>query len=197
MDIRKSDKGEKSQKLLVERILAGETEAFKTIIEDYGRLVNHIVYRMIQNEADREDICQDVFLKVYKNLASYRSDAKLSTWIGKITTNRCLDFLDKKNLPLADDHFEEAVEDSPDMSFTPDILAEQSDISDLLKEKINMLPPVYKTILTLYHLDEQNYAEIGSIMNLPEGTVKSYLFRARRMLRENLTAQYNQEELWQ
>ena len=58
MDIRKSDKGEKSQKLLVERILAGETEAFKTIIEDYGRLVNHIVYRMIQNEADREDICQ-------------------------------------------------------------------------------------------------------------------------------------------
>lgn len=194
MDIQKS---EKDRILLVERILAGETEAFKVIIENYGRLVNHIVYRMIRNEADREDICQDVFLRVFKNLSSYRSDAKFSTWIGKIATNRCLDFLDKKSLPLADDNFEDAVESSPDTTDTPDIMAEQSNISELLKEKINLLPPIYKTILTLYHLDEQNYAEIGSIMNLPEGTVKSYLFRARKLLREKLTAQYNQEELWQ
>jgi len=79
----------------------------------------------------------------------------------------------------------------------PDDKTELSEISDLLKNEIDKLPTVYKTIITLYHLDENNYAEIGKILKMPEGTVKSYLFRARKMLRQQLSASYNQEELWQ
>jgi len=187
---------EKTQ-VLIERILAGEIEVFGEIIRDYGRLVNHIVYRMISNESDREDICQDIFVRVYKNLSSYRFDAKFSTWIGRIATNRCLDILDKKSLPLVDDTFERGIENSIDIKNTPDQLTEKAEISDLLRKEVNRLPAVYKTIITLYHLDELNYDEIGKIMKLPEGTVKSYLFRARKMLRELLSTHYNKEELWQ
>ena len=187
----------KDDKSLIERILAGDTATFEGIVADYGRLVNHIVYRMIPNISDREDICQDIFIKVYQNLASFRSDSKLSTWIGRIATNRCLDHLGKKSLPLADEAFDQATERAVDTGQLPDDKTELSEISDLLKNEIDKLPTVYKTIITLYHLDENNYAEIGKILKMPEGTVKSYLFRARKMLRQQLSASYNQEELWQ
>ena len=67
---------------LVERVLAGDHYAFERLIKKYQRLVTHIVFRMIPNQADREDLCQDVFFKVYKNLSNFRFDSKLSTWIG-------------------------------------------------------------------------------------------------------------------
>lgn len=185
------------QTRLVERILAGEVDAFKALIADYGRLVNHIVYRMIPNRSDREDICQDIFLKVYQNLAAFRADARLSTWIGRIATNHCLDSLGKKSLPLADDVFEDAVENTPGINRSPHQDAEEADISILLRAEIDELPAVFRTIITLYHLDELSYLEIGQTMDLPEGTVKSYLFRARQMLKERLSAKYGKEELWQ
>ncbi|MCP4704066.1 MAG: sigma-70 family RNA polymerase sigma factor [candidate division Zixibacteria bacterium] len=193
----KSKEIQEDDKSLIERILAGETDAFEGIIRDYGRLVNHIVYRMIPNISDQQDICQDVFVKIYQNLSSFRADAKLSTWIGRIATNRCLDFLGKKSLPLADEAFDKATESTVDLRKKPDDNAEHTEISGLLRDEINKLPIVYKTIITLYHLDENNYAEIGKILKMPEGTVKSYLFRARKMLRQQLSASYNQEELWQ
>ncbi len=188
---------QEDDKSLIERILAGETDAFESIIRDYGRLVNHIVYRMIPNISDQQDICQDIFVKIYQNLSSFRADSKLSTWIGRIATNRCLDFLGKKSLPLADEAFDKATESAVDLRKKPDDNAEHTEISGLLRNEINKLPTVYKTIITLYHLDENNYAEIGKILRMPEGTVKSYLFRARKMLRQQLSASYNQEELWQ
>ncbi len=195
--LRKSKGNQGNDKSLIERILAGDTDAFEGIIRDYGRLVNHIVYRMIPNVSDREDICQDILVKVYQNLSSFRSDSKLSTWIGRIATNRCLDFLGKKSLPLADEAFDKATESAFDTQKTPDDKAELAEISGLLKNEIDKLPTVYKTIITLYHLDENSYAEIGIILRISEGTVKSYLFRARKMLREQLSVSYNQEELWQ
>lgn len=198
-----SDKLQKSKevhgddKSLIERILAGETDAFEGIIRDYGRLVNHIVYRMIPNITDQQDICQDIFVKIYQNLSSFRADSKLSTWIGRIATNRCLDHLGKKSLPLADEAFDKATESTVDTQKRPDDQTALAEISVLLRDEINKLPTVYKTIITLYHLDENNYAEIGKILTMPEGTVKSYLFRARKMLRQQLSLLYNKEELWQ
>lgn len=193
----KSKEVQRDDKSLIERILAGDTDAFEGVITDYGRLVKHIVYRMIPNITDQEDICQDIFVKVYQNLSSFRSDSKLSTWIGRIATNRCLDHLGKKSLSLADEAFDKATESAEDNQKRPDDKTELAEISVLLRDEINRLPTVYKTIITLYHLDENNYAEIGKILEMPEGTVKSYLFRARKMLREQLSASYNQEELWQ
>ncbi len=183
---------------LVERILAGDQYAFERLIKKYQKLVSHIVFRMVKNETDREDICQDVFIRVYRNLEKFRFESKLSTWIGRIAYNGCINYLEKKKVPLYDDitdeerKFEENIADQPG----PDELAAESDISEKLKNMIAELPLKYRTIVTLYHLDELSYEEIGSVMNMPEGTVKSYLFRARKLLKEKLEKRYKGEDLW-
>lgn len=138
-------------------------------------------------------------MKVYQNLSVFQFEAKLSTWIAKIAYNRCLDFLEKKRALLYDDF---SFEGNPVDNFSandilPDESAEKKDLSIRLQTEIEKMPVQYRTILTLYHLDEMSYAEISEIMQLPEGTVKSYLFRARRLLKEKLMSKYQKEELWQ
>ena len=183
---------------LVKQILDGNDLAFERLIRNFQRLVSHIVFRMVNNIADREDICQDVFIKVYKNLSGFRFESKLSTWIARIAYNRCINFLEKKKVALYDDLSEDdkqyEIRDSADDR--PDQIIESADLKELLTQEINTLPIQYRTIITLYHLDEMNYNEIADIMGLPAGTVKSYLFRARRKLREKLEAKYQREEIW-
>jgi len=181
----------------IKRILNGDSRAFEVIIKDYGRLVNHIVYRMIPNTDERDDIVQDILMRIYRNLGSFKRDAKLSTWIGRIAYNRCLDYLDKKKVILFDDAFEDAIGNIPDQSSSPEETIEKKSLSEALKREIDKLPEKYKTILTLYHIDELSYDEIGKVAGLPEGTVKSYLFRARKALKERLESRYKREELWQ
>ena len=81
---------------IINRILDGDTNSFRQLVENYQRLVFHIVFRMIQNQTDCEEIAQDVFIKAYQNLSNFKFESKFSTWIGKITYNTCINFLQKK-----------------------------------------------------------------------------------------------------
>ncbi|PKK83734.1 MAG: RNA polymerase subunit sigma-24 [candidate division Zixibacteria bacterium HGW-Zixibacteria-1] len=179
---------------IIQRILSGDNRAFERVINDHQRLVNHIVYRMVSNPGDREDVCQDIFMKVYQNLVGFRLDSKLSTWIARIAYNRCIDYLNKNRVPVIDEEFDEAIAEITDESATPEKKLMEANLSSLLQEEINHLSVQFRTIVTLYHLDELSYAEIGDVMSIPEGTVKNYLFRARKLLRERLTAKYTEEE---
>lgn len=183
--------------LLVKKTLAGNKKAFESIIERHQRLVSHIVFRMIQNASDQEDICQDVFLKVYQNLRGFQFEAKLSTWIAKIAYNTCLNYLEKKRVPLFDDLTpeEKTIETVSDSSYRPDQVVEGKETSSVLRSEVEKMPVHYRTVLTLYHLDQMSYKEIGEMTELPEGTVKSYLFRARRLLKDRLLAKYQREDL--
>jgi len=184
---------------LVKRILEGNVNEYQLVIDNYKNLVAHIVFKMIQNQADREDICQDVFVKAYKNLKSFKFESKLSTWIGRIAYNTSLNHLEKKKIPLIDDMIsdESGFEYIKIDAISPEDSADRRNISDILLKEIDKLPQHYKVIISLYHLDEMNYKEISDITNLPEGTVKSHLFRARKLLKTQLEKQYNKEDLWQ
>ena len=188
----------KNDKLLIKKILAGNNRAFQSLIEEYQRLVSHIVFKMINKEEDKEDICQDVFIKVYQNLSMFMFESKLSTWIGRIAYNTCINHLAKKKAPLFNDLSPEGIslDSFSDNNITPEKFTEDRDISSHLQTEISNMPAKFRTLLTLYHLDEMSYNEIGEIMGLPEGTVKSYLFRARKLLKERLMSKYKQEELW-
>lgn len=181
----------------IEKILAGDNKAFTAFIERYQRLVSHIVFRIIQNDEDRRDICQDVFIKIHKNLATFRGDSKMSTWIGRVTYNHCLNFLEKKKLPLYEDLCgeNETIDSVIDNTQLPDEFAEKQELSAHLREEIDKLPVQFRAIVTLYHLDEMSYTEIGKIMKMPDGTVKSYLFRARKLLKDRLQTRFRGEEL--
>ena len=186
-------------KLLIEKSLAGDRNAFKDLIEANQRLVMHVVYKMVSNRSDVEDICQDVFVKVYQNLTGFKHDSKLSTWIAKIAYNTTINYLEKKKVLLFDDHSPEemTLDHLSGNGTAPDEFSEQGELSGILQDQIDHLPVQFRTILTLYHLDEMTYKEIGKIMDLPEGTVKSYLFRARKLLKDRLMSKYEVKELVQ
>jgi RNA polymerase sigma factor (sigma-70 family) len=181
----------------VENILSGDSRQFASLVDAHQRLVNHIVFKFVPCEADREDLCQEVFLKVYQHLSRFQHKSKLSTWIARIAYNSCLNFLDKKRLPLFEDTVSDdrTVDDCMAVTIKPDKWVESRQTSIRLCEEIDKLPVRYGLILSLYHLQEMSYTEIGAVLGLPEGTVKSYLFRARRLLRERLKISFAQEEL--
>ncbi|UCF78037.1 MAG: sigma-70 family RNA polymerase sigma factor [Candidatus Eiseniibacteriota bacterium] len=184
-------------RILIEESLSGDQEAFRSLVNRYGGLVVHIVHRMIRNAADAEDVYQDVFLKVYQALPRFRLESKMSTWIATITYNTCVNHLRKKKEVLLGDLTEENEEgmrlrtDCP----SPVERAERVDIAERLETEIGKMPPQFRTVLTLFHLEDMTYREIAQVMNLPEGTVKSHLFRARKLLRRRLAERYGEEEL--
>ena len=183
---------------LIDEILSGNKAAFRKLIEQNQRLVSHIIFRMVGDRQDREDLCQEVFVRVYRNLPNFRREAKLSTWIARIAYNIGLSFVEKKNVPLVDEtalDYEDTDMDMP-LVATPDVITEQKAISGLVRDEIDKLPVYYKTALTLYHLDGMSYNEITDIMKVPEGTIKSYIFRGRKLLKERLLARYSREDLW-
>ena len=190
---------------LVEKVLNGDTNAFAAIIKNTEALVTQIVFKMVDNKEDRRDLAQDIYLKAYKNLPGFRFGSKLSTWIAQVSYNTCLDYLRKKKLVLQD-----TVADGYDMegelpgrndklSTELNTGADQSifrkELSGILKAEIDRLPVVYKTLITLYHNEEMSYDEIAQITQLPEGTVKNYLFRARKALKNSLLQHYKKEDL--
>jgi RNA polymerase sigma-70 factor (ECF subfamily) len=182
---------------LVDRILSGDPNAFKQLVKDHERLVGQVVFRMVPGESDREDLCQDIFVKVYQNLDSFRFDSKLSTWITRIAYTTCLNHLEKKKTPLFEDCSPEGktIDECESNNGDPARWTDSRRTSVKVCEEIDRLPVVYGTILSLFHLQEMTYAEIGQILSLPEGTVKSYLFRARKMLKEQLQVRFSLEEL--
>ncbi len=193
---------------VVNNILSGDLNAFETIVKENQKLVAHVVFKMVTHATDREEICQDVFIKVYENLKSFEFNSKLSTWIARIAYNTCLNHLQKKKLPL----YEDLSTDNDDGEIREPVSAGFSETiwsgvknpeqkmmdrqtSEFLKKEIEALPVQYRTIVTLYHMDDMSYQEIGQALQIPEGTVKSYLFRARKLLKERLLGKYREEEL--
>ena len=191
--------------VLVEKVLSGNTNAFSNIIADTERLVTQIVFKMISNNEDRKDIAQDVYLKAFKNLSGFKYQSKLSTWIGKIAYNTCLNYIEKKKLVLVGINIQEkkdyedepAINNNPAINYTTDIdvFINNKELTKILTKEIEALPTIYKTLITLYHNEELSYSEIAQITELPEGTIKSYLYRARKMLKENLSKNYKKDEL--
>jgi RNA polymerase sigma-70 factor (ECF subfamily) len=169
---------------LINQILNGNMNAFTFLVSRYQKLVVHITGRLIQRQDELEDVCQEVFLKVYQNLGKYRNECKLSTWIATIAYNTSINYLRK---------FKKGDEVNPDDSAALRNLTdlnsddyEKTDLHRYIREQIENLPVQYRTVLTLYHLEEFSYQEIEQITGMPEGTVKSYLFRAKALLKEKL-----------
>lgn len=180
---------------LVAGILRGEEPAFRSLIRQHERLVAHMVGRLVKGDEDRQEVCQDVFLRVYEKLPEFTFQSKLSTWIATIAYRHAINHLRKRRMM-----FEEFPEDERWV----ERFVEKQDPGQILDEKeeearvlefVGQLPAAYRTVLTLYHLDGLSYEEIARVMEMPEGTVKSYLFRGRNLLKEKLTRHFKDELL--
>jgi RNA polymerase sigma factor (sigma-70 family) len=189
--------GDREADPLVARVQAGDRLAFRQFIEKYQRLVAAIVFRMVYNAADREELSQEVFLKIFKHIGQFQGGARVPAWIGRIASNTCINHLRKKRLPLYDDIAASGsgLENIAGDDATPERVHELADLNLRLQGEIDRLPAHYRLVVTLFHFTGMNYEEIGQALALPAGTVKSHLFRARQKLRERL-APALQEESW-
>jgi RNA polymerase sigma factor (sigma-70 family) len=188
---------------LVAQVLGGNTAAFGQVVQRTEGLVTQLIFKMIRHPADRPDLAQEVYLKVFKNLAGFKFQAKLSTWVGQVTYNTCLHYLEKKQLVLLDpaeaapdDASEDGRRAPPATSYDdPEAALFDQDLAGILGAAIEQLPPLYRTLISLYHQQELSYEEIAQITSLPDGTVKNYLFRARKQLKQHLLARYQRHDL--
>jgi RNA polymerase sigma factor (sigma-70 family) len=174
---------------LVANVLAGDTQAFRQLIRQHERLVNHMIGRLIKQTEEVEEVCQDVFLKVYEKLGEFNFQSKLSTWIATIAYRHAINHLRKKKMLYSDIPDEESFTKRFIEEENPESLLEEQDLDSYVMKLIDELPAQYKTILTLYHIQEMNYNEICEVTGMPEGTVKNYLFRARNLLKEKVKKQ--------
>jgi len=140
-----------------------------------------IVMKMGIPLADRDDLVQDIYAKGFQHLSRFRFESRLSTWMAQIAMNTCRDYLTKRKLVTVS--WDVLMETPPAAVPTP----LEKDQASILDKGMATLPPLYRTLLSLYHHEEMSYEQIGQIMNLPIGTVKSYLFRGRKLLREKLS----------
>ena len=178
-----------ADRALVEAVLANRAGAFEQLVRDYQGLCWHVIQRMVRHPEDTRELCQEAFLRVHRYLHQYRFDSPLKSWIGQVAYSVARRHLERKRIALA-----EAIDDEDGLSLLDnlgdgiDLQAEhaQADDERELHAAIERLPPLQRTILTLYHLEELPIGEIASITGLAEGTIKSHLFRSRNKLREML-----------
>ena len=182
-------------KALVSAIIGGDLQAFKWLIKQHERLVAHMVSRLIDGDEDRDELCQDVFLKVYEKISEFNFQSKLSTWIGTIAYRQGINHLRKKRIELSDIPEEGSFEARFIAIENPEEELADKDMDDWVMKLVDQLPPQYRTVLTLYHVDGLSYPEIGNITGMPEGTVKNYIFRARHLLKEKVKKYLGKEEL--
>ncbi|MBN1112652.1 MAG: sigma-70 family RNA polymerase sigma factor, partial [Bacteroidales bacterium] len=156
----------------------------------------HIAGRLIGRQDDLEDLCQDVFVKVFKKLPSFRSDSKLSTWIATIAYREALNHINKKKIVTEEFKPEILPLGYESCSkINPENISIKEEQKQLLLKSIRCLPEKYKTILNMFYLEEFSIKEIEEITNMPEGTIKNYIFRARTLLKEELLKQHNFKEV--
>jgi RNA polymerase sigma-70 factor (ECF subfamily) len=174
---------------LVTAVLANVPGAFERLVREYQGLCWHIIQRMVRHPEDTRELCQETFLRVHQCLHQYRFDAALKSWIGQVAYSVAKRHLERKRIPLA-----EPAADADGLSlldhvgdgFDLEAATADDEIARHLHAAIETLPPLQRTVLTLYHLDELPIAEIAGITGLAEGTIKSHLFRSRKLLRDAL-----------
>ncbi|MEQ8243874.1 sigma-70 family RNA polymerase sigma factor [Fulvivirga sp.] len=182
---------------LVSAVRNGDMQAFKVLIDQNQRLVAHMVGRLIKNDEDREELCQDVFVKVHQKLSEFNFKSKLSTWIATIAYRLSINHLQKKNITIEKDIQELSPKEFQIMieNTTPLETLQEKDVKQFLLAAIEQMPVHYKSVVTLFHLEDMGHSEIAEIMDMPVGTVKNYLFRARKLLKDSLQLTLDKEEL--
>jgi RNA polymerase sigma-70 factor (ECF subfamily) len=179
---------------LVERAARGDREAFERLVATHLPQVWKVVYRMLRNTEDAEDVVQEVFLTAFRSLSSFRGEAKLSTWLHRIAVTRALNRLDLSSEKVARASHpleQEGEDDGPapaivleDRSATPLEALEAKELMRRLADCLAKLPPAWRAVLALRDAESRSYEEIASLLSIALGTVRSRLARARLSLKD-------------
>ena len=173
------------ERALVEGVLAGAPGTFERLVRDHQGLCWHVIQRLVRHPEDTRELCQEAFLRVHRNLHQYRFDAPLKAWIAQVAWSVALRHLERRRIPLAEAVDGDGLALAGTVADAHDVHAAVADdqVNRHLHAAIESLPPLQRTLLTLYHFEELSIPEISRITGVAEGTIKSHLFRSRRQLR--------------
>jgi RNA polymerase sigma-70 factor (ECF subfamily) len=175
---------------LVELAQEGDQNAFAELMKRYNRSLYHVILKMVRNVDDAEDLTIEAFAKAFKNLDKFKQDYTFSTWLFKIATNNCIDFIRKKknnetfslNNLYNNTENEEFDLDIADENSNPQEDAIRSQKAELMQKLVARLPAKYRKLVTMRYFEERAYQEIAEELEIPIGTVKAQLHRARELL---------------
>lgn len=183
---------------LIDGALAGEVQAFEMLVSLYSKRVYNYCYRMTNNKEDAEDVSQEVFVKAYRSLKGFKRNSQFSTWLYRIAYNACIDLHRKKKISVVP----MVGQDKDGQDKVIDIASSAPSLEDevLSIEKVQAvhaaiakLRPEYRTVVLLREIDGMSYDEVAKVLNIPLGTVKSYISRAREELRNALVSEFGKD----
>jgi len=178
--------------ILITRALEGEQGAYEKLMKKYYQLIHNLIFRMVFRKEDVEDLVQESFIKAFNSLEKFDTQYAFSTWLFKIATNNCIDYLRKKKLSTfsIDKDFSSDDDDMkfeiPDSNYIPDTGIIDAERKVMIEKAIDSLPEKYKRVIILRHSEDMDYEEIAVKLKLPLGTVKAHIFRGRELLNKYL-----------
>jgi len=189
------------EEALVAALKAGEPAAYEQLIEQYAEQVYRVAFRLLQNAADAEDALQEAFLAVYLRIGEFQGEAKLSSWLYRIVTNKALDIIRKRQrkTEAATDALEDLGDDAgewiPDQQATlPEDWAERQEINDLIAEGLTHLSPKLRAAFVLFELEGLSMEEVAAALNVSPSAAKVRVHRARLALRQFLAQRLQVEQ---
>ena len=182
---------------LIERLKEGDDAAFKTIVEQWQDMVYNTILGIVQNETEAEDLAQDVFIKVFEKIGTFKGDSKFSTWLYRIATTTALDHLRSKKrkkrfgfLQSLSGASGEEKEQIPDFNH-PGVRLDNKERAAVLFKAIEELPDNQKAAYTLHKLEGLSYRDVSEVLNTTVSAVESLMSRANQNLRKQLDDYYN------
>jgi RNA polymerase sigma-70 factor, ECF subfamily len=181
---------EPSDAQLVARSLAQEQEAFGQLLDRHAATIVNLGYRMVGNRSEAEDLAQETFLAAYKALSTFRADSKFSTWLYRIATNKCKDWLRVKR--PGHGQYDLDADESLDLYVTedrtPEVLLSRQQVAQELEQAIQRLPPLYREAFVLKHVEGLSYEEMEEILGVSGDTLKMRVYKGRVQLSRELAA---------
>lgn len=183
---------DQEERTLIKKAQAGDAAAFADLVNMHGTLVYNLALRSLSDPQEAEDVAQETFIRAWKALPRFRADARLSTWLYRIATNLCYNRLPqlKRELAALDPDME--IDLADERQGVEDVLL-SAEIVEQVNTAVNQLPGSYRLLISLRHMQGLSYAEIAEVANLPLGSVKTGIYRARQQLRVMLAQELSRE----
>lgn len=177
---------------IIKRVLSGDSDAYEELVRRYEKPIVNYIARYVLSYDEAQDIAQEVFVKAYYALDKYDKTFRFSTWLYRIARNAAIDNLRRKQVPTRSLDEPQQFRDGeaplqfPDEEATPEERLQNRELVRYFSDAVDTLPPEYREVITMRHINQLSYQEIAEICDIPIGTVKNRIFRGRELLRKKL-----------